>query len=205
MGRPMVLYGTVDTPTGPPRRAPNIDRRAREYLLPAEVEGLMAAAKTRSRYGQRDRTLILLMYRHGLRVGEVVRLRWEQVHLDEAQIFVRRLKRGKESTHPLTGEELRALRQLRRDWPSAMYVFLSERDAPLTTAAVRKMLARTGAAAAFPFPIHPHMLRHATGYTLVNEGTDTRTIQEYLGHRNIRHTERYTTVDVTRFVGLFTD
>ena len=100
MPRPLVLNGTVDTRPGPPRRAPNLERRAREHLLPAEVNRLMAAAKTRSRYGQRDRTLILLMYRHGLRVGDVVRLRWEQVHLDEAQLSVLRLKRGRTSVHP---------------------------------------------------------------------------------------------------------
>jgi type 1 fimbriae regulatory protein FimE len=122
-----------------------------------------------------------------------------------AQLSVLRLKRGKASVHPLTGEELRALRHLRRDWPSAMYVFLSERGAPLTTAAVRKMLARTGEAAAFPFPVHPHMLRHACGYTLVNQGHDTRSIQHYLGHRNIQHTVRYTELSPDRFKHFWKD
>lgn len=86
-----------------------------------------------------------------------------------------------------------------------MYVFLCKRGAPLTTAAVRKMLARTGVAAAFPYPVHPHMLRHACGYTLVNQGHDTRSIQHYLGHQNIQHTVRYTELSPDRFKHFWKD
>jgi type 1 fimbriae regulatory protein FimB/type 1 fimbriae regulatory protein FimE len=162
------------------------------------MELLLKAARSRGRYGQRDYTLLFLAYRHGFRVSELVRLQWGQVHLDDGHLDVRRRKGGRDSAHRLHGEEIRALRQLRRDWPSAVYVFLSERGAPLTTAGVRKIVSKAGEAAGFAFPLHPHMLRHATGYKLVNDREDTRAIQDYLGHQNIRHTERYTQLDPHR-------
>jgi len=78
-------------------------------------------------------------------------------------------------------------------------VFTTERDGPLTDSGVRKIVARAGAAAPLPFPVHPHMLRHATGYKLANDGQDTRAIQHYLGHKNIVHTTRYTNLASDRF------
>jgi site-specific recombinase XerD len=195
---PAALNGTVASLSGPPPRLKNTERRPREYLTPAEMDTLLKAARQRGRYGQRDYTLLYLTYRHGLRVSEVVRLQWGHVHLDDGHLDVQRRKGGRDSTHRLHGEEIRALRQLRRDWPSAVYVFLSERGAPLTTAAVRKIVTKAGEAAGFAFPLHPHMLRHATGYKLVNDQEDTRAIQDYLGHRNIRHTQRYTELDSHR-------
>ena len=185
-----------------PRRVPNRDRRLREHLTPAEVKALMEAAKNVGRHGHRDAALILIAYRHGLRVAELVGLRWEQVDLERGDLHVARLKRGKASTHPLRGPELRALR---RDDPETPYVFVSERKAPLTTAAVRKIVARAGERAGLGFPVHPHMLRHATGYYLVGQGHDTRAIQHYLGHRNIQHTVRYTELSPERFKGFWQD
>ena len=180
----------------PPRRRKNADVRAREHLEPAEVEKLMAAARTSGRHGPRDVALVMLMYAHGLRVSEAVSLRWEQVRLDEQQIYVARRKNGKASTHRLEGRELRALRALKADSP---YVFASERGGPMTASNVRKLITRLGAAADIGFPVHPHMLRHACGYKLVNSGLDTRLIQDYLGHRNIAHTVRYTQLAADRF------
>ena len=152
----------------------------------------MAAAGKVGRHGHRDQTLILLAYRHGLRVGELVSLRWEQIDLKQGHLHVTRLKRGLPSTHPVRGPELRALRRLQRDYPASPYVFGSERLGPMTAANVRKMVARAGVMAKIAFPVHPHMLRHACGFTLANEGQDTRAIQVYLGHANIAHTARYT-------------
>ena len=104
-------------------------------------------------------------------------------------LHVARLKNGIASTHPIRGPELR---ELRRDYPDSPYLFVSELGGPLTPATVRKLLARAGERAKLPFPIHPHMQRHSTGYKLANDGHDTRAIQQYLGHRNITHTVRYT-------------
>jgi len=189
----------------PPKRRRNAEVRSREYLTPEEVEWLINAAKGVGRHGQRDSTLILIAYRHGLRVGELVSLRWEQIDLDQGVLHVVRSKNGTPSNHPLSGTEIRALRKLRREHPDSRYAFISERRAPMTASNVRKMIARAGQAAALPFPTHPHMLRHACGYKLANEGHDTRAIQHYLGHKNITHTVRYTELASDRFKGFWRD
>lgn len=189
----------------PPRRRPNRTLRSREYLTPDEVERLLSAAGQRGRHGARDRTLLLLMFRHGLRVSEAVSLRWDQVDLKAGLLHVQRLKHGVPSTHPLRGPELRALRQLRRDWPDGAYLFVSERGGTMTASNVRKLVGGAGALARLPFPIHPHMLRHSTGYKLANDGHDTRPLQHYLGHKNIAHTVRYTELAPDRFKGFWKD
>ena len=199
---PIAVNGKVS----PPRRLPNRERRSREHLTPAEVETLMEAAGKIGRHGHRNATLILLAYRHGLRVGELVALRWDQVDLKAGLLHVARLKHGVPATHPLRGPELRALRRLQRDYPtSSAYVFSTERRGPLTDSAVRKIVARAGIAAGLTFPVHPHMLRHACGYKLANDGQDTRAIQQYLGHRNITHTVRYTELAPQRFRNFWQD
>jgi type 1 fimbriae regulatory protein FimE len=195
---------TPDSPL-PPRRTKNLDRRTREYLTPAEVEKLLQASSKVGRHGARDRTLILLAYRHGLRVSELVTMRWEQIDLKAGLVHVSRLKNGVASTHPIRGPELRALRELRRDYPETPYLFVTERGGPMTPATARKLIARAGELAKLPFPIHPHMLRHSAGYKLANEGHDTRSIQQYLGHRNITHTVRYTELSPDRFKGFWKD
>ena len=189
----------------PPRRTKNLDRRTREYLTPAEVEKLLQASSKVGRHGARDRTLILLAYRHGLRVSELVTMRWEQIDLKAGLVHVARLKNGVASTHPIRGPELRALRELRRDYPETPYLFVTERGGPMTPATARKLIARAGELAKLPFPIHPHMLRHSAGYKLANEGHDTRSIQQYLGHRNITHTVRYTELSPERFKSFWKD
>jgi type 1 fimbriae regulatory protein FimB/type 1 fimbriae regulatory protein FimE len=164
------------------------------------------AASRNGRYGHRDATLILLAYRHGLRVSELVSLRWDQVDLEQGLLHVSRLKNGVPSTHPLRGPEIRALRRLRRDYPeSGSYIFSTERGGPVTDSGVRKIVARAGEEAKLGFSVHPHMLRHACGYKLANDGHDTRAIQHYLGHRNIVHTVRYTNMAPDRFRGFWRD
>ncbi len=119
-------------------------------------------------------------------------LQWQQIDLKQGQIHVTRLMGGVDSTHPLRGVELRALRRVQRDYPSTQYVFVSERRAPLTPSAFRKLLQRAGENAKFAFPVHPHSLRHGTGLYLANRGEDIRAIQQYTGHKNIQHIVRYT-------------
>jgi site-specific recombinase XerD len=191
---PAILNRTV-TPTRPP----NADLRTREYLTEAEVERLMTAAR-KNRWGHRDATMILVAYRHGLRVSELVDLRWDQIELASGSLHVRRVKRGTPSTHPILGDELRALRRLQRGQePKSPFVFTSERGAPFTPAGFARMVERAGAEAKLGLKVHPHMLRHACGYALANRGHDTRALQAYLGHRNIQHTVRYTELSPTRF------
>lgn len=156
-------------------------------------------------YGQRDAALILLTYRHGLRVSEAIALQWAAIDLKQGRLHVHRLKEGIPAVHPLRGPEIRALRRLERESPRSPYVFVSERGSPLSDSAVRKVVARAGCHAGLEFPIHPHMLRHATGYKLANDGHDTRAIQHYLGHKNIQHTVRYTQLSATRFQNFWRD
>jgi integrase len=190
---------TAKKRTVAPRRRRNGDLRTREYLTEAEVERLMEAARG-NRYGHRDATMILVAYRHGLRVSELVDLRWDQVDSRTATLHVRRVKQGTPSTHPIVGDELRALRRLQREQePKSPFVFTSERGAPFTSAGFARMLERAGIEAKFGFKPHPHMLRHACGYALANRGHDTRALQAYLGHKNIQHTVRYTELSPTRF------
>ena len=189
----------------PPRRVPNSAVRSREYLTPDEVEGLIKSAKNVGRHGHRDTTLILLAYRHGFRVSELIALRWDQIDLKQGLLHVNRLKNGTPSNHPIRGPEIRALRRLQREYPETPYVFVTERKGPLTPSTVRKIVARAGREAKLPFPVHPHMLRHACGYKLANDGHDTRAIQHYLGHKNITHTVRYTELAADRFNGFWQD
>jgi integrase len=174
--------------------------RTREYLTNAEIETLMAAARRASRYGHRDATMILIAYRHGLRASEVCDLQWHQVELATGRLHVRRSKRGTPSVHPIQGHEIRALRRLQREQALAgTHVFASERGGPMTPKSFHTLIARLGERAGMPFPIHPHMLRHACGYALANAGHDTRSLQAWLGHRNIQHTVRYTELAPDRF------
>ena len=188
-----------------PKRSKNKDVRKREYLTEQEVEMLMDSAKKTGRHGHRDATLILLAYRHGLRVSELVSLRWDQIDLKQGLLHVNRVKSGTASTHPIRGPEIRALRKLQREYPDTPYVFVTERKGPLTTSTVRKLVARAGQKANITFPIHPHMLRHACGFKLANDGQDTRAVQHYLGHKNIQHTVRYTELSAARFNGFWKD
>lgn len=181
-----------------PLRRPNIELRSREHLTQGEVEKLIEVAKG-NRRGQRDATMMLVAYRHGLRASEIVDLRWEQIDFNSATMHVSRVKNGKPSTHPIRGDELRALRQLLREAPKSPFVFMSERGGPFTTDSFNWIVKRAGQKADFPFQVHSHMLRHATGYKLASDGHDTRSIQDYLGHKNIQHTVRYTELSPTRF------
>ena len=179
-------------------------RRQREYLTEREVERLMKAAGN-NRHEHRDATMILIAFRHGLRASELCSLRWEQVDLVHARLHVHRLKNGMPSVHPLTGIELRALRRLQREQKPGRYVFISERGAPMSAVAFRRMVTRLGPAAKMPFCIHPHMLRHSTGFRLANQGVDNRSLQHSLGHKNIQHTVRYSELSPDRFRNFWQD
>ena len=182
-----------------PIRPANGELRAREYLTPAEVEKFMKEAR-QGRNGHRDATLILIAFRHGLRASEICDLEWSQVEFGRsAALHVRRVKNGKPSVHPLRGEEIRALRELRRQFPDSAFVFATERGGPFTPDAVNRHIKRIAERAGFDFPVHAHMLRHACGFALANAGHDTRAIQDWLGHRSIQHTVRYTELSPTRF------
>ena len=184
-----------------PLRRPNAELRPREHLTEREVEKLIGAAKG-NRWGQRDVTMILIAFRHGLRASELCGLQWSDIEFETGTLHLRRAKGGTTATHPLLGDELRALRTLKREAQSP-FVFVSERNAPFSTSGFAKLVERAGVEAKLPFKCHPHMLRHSTGYALANKGTDTRTLQAYLGHRSIQSTVRYTELAPGRFKNLW--
>jgi type 1 fimbriae regulatory protein FimB/type 1 fimbriae regulatory protein FimE len=184
-----------------PTRRANAALRPREHLTEREVEKLIQAAKG-NRWGQRDSTIILIAFRHGLRASELCGLQWSDVEFESGILHLRRIKGGATSTHPLLGNELRALRVLKRQAKSP-FIFVSERGAPFSVSGLAKLIERAGVEAEMPFKVHPHMLRHTTGYVLANKGTDTRTLQAYLGHRSIQSTVRYTELAPSRFKNLW--
>jgi integrase len=181
-----------------PLRRPNKAFRSREYLTETEVGKLMEAARS-NRYGHRDATMLLVAYRHGLRASEVCGLEWSQIEFTSGTMHVSRVKNGKPATHPIRGDELRALRKLQREAPRSPFVFVTERGAPFSTDGFNWLVKRAGIKAGLPFQVHAHMLRHSAGYKLAGDGHDTRAIQDYLGHKNIQHTVRYTELSPTRF------
>src|SRR3984893_10422129 len=160
----------------PPRRRLNRELRTREHLTEREVERLMEAAKA-NRHGHRDATMVLMAYRHGLRASELCDLRWDQLDFNRAVLHVRRVKQGTPATHPLTGLEMRALRKLQRKSETSPFVFVSERGAPFSTAGFARLLERAAETARLEIKAHPHMLRHACGFKLANDGVDTRALQ----------------------------
>jgi len=184
-----------------------VDGAGKDYLTESEIAQFLAAAKL-GRHGKRDYCMMLLAYRHGLRVSELIDIRVADVDMVTARLFVRRLK-GSLSTHqPIEGDELRAIRAWQRQRSLVIkaahspFLFLSERG-PFTRQALNYLVQQMGARAELGLQVHPHMLRHSCGFYLANKGLDTRLIQDYLGHRNIAHTARYTRTAASRFEGLW--
>jgi integrase len=192
---------TNENRTVMPIRRPNAQIRPREHLTEIEIEKLMKAAKG-NRWGQRDSTMILIAFRHGLRASELCELQWSHVEFETGNLHLRRAKGGVTGTHPLRGDELRALRVLKREAKSP-FMFVTERGTPFTVSGFAKLIERAGIEAKLPFKAHPHMLRHACGFALVNRGTDTRTLQAYLGHRSIQSTVRYAELAPGRFKNIW--
>lgn len=182
-----------------PVRQKNQVYRSREHLTPSEVSRLIQVAGERGRHRLRDRTLLLMMFRHGLRAGEASLLKWDAVMFEERNISITRLKGSESGIHRLQPDEIEALLQLRERYSGSYHLFVGERDKKLSTGAIAKMMMRAGELAKLPLPVHPHMMRHSCGFYLAEQGLPTRDIQAYLGHKNIQHTVRYTAANPARF------
>ncbi len=182
--------------------------RRREYLTPTEVDKLLCAAKKQEHNPERNYCLLLLMYHHGLRVSEACQLKLNDIDLGEKVIHIKRLKNGKSAVQPIYPSEVKAL----RDWLKVREtmgahgdaLFISERNQPMNRATVNVIVNKVAEAAGLSsLYVHPHQLRHACGYFLANEGRDTRSIQDHLGHRSIQHTVRYTELAPGRSANFF--
>ena len=188
-----------------PRRRRVAEPRSREYLTPSEVERLITAARGVGRHGHRDATLILIAYRHGLRVSELIALRRDQLDLKAGTLHVARLKNGRPSVHPVRGPELRALRRLQREYPPSPYVFVTERGGPMTDRNVHYMVARAAGSPSCR-SLHTRTCFGTLAATSSqNDGHDTRSVQAYLGHSSIQSTVRYTELAPQRFNGFWKD
>jgi integrase len=179
-------------------RLSNSAYRSREYLTTSELARLMDAASLRGRHGLRDKAIILIMFRHGLRVGEAVGLNWDQIMLDDGLIDIHRLKGSVGGQHPLQLDEVEILTALKARYGGSGKVFRGERG-DLSVGAIQKMVGRAGEYADLPFQVHPHMLRHSCGYHLANQGAATEAIQSYMGHKEIENTLRYIAKSTARY------
>ncbi|MEL4013221.1 tyrosine-type DNA invertase [Dryocola clanedunensis] len=180
----------------------------RRFLTGKEVQDMMTAVRNRLT-GERDYCLILLAFRHGMRISELLDLHYRDLDLNEGRINIRRLKNGFSTVHPLMPDECDAINSwstARAHWKSSAStdaIFISQRGTRLSRQQAYRIIRVAGELAGTVTKTHPHMLRHACGYELAERGTDTRLIQDYLGHRNIRHTVRYTASNAARFAGLW--
>lgn len=176
--------------------------RSKNFLSNTEVKDLLEASK-QSRYPTRNYLLLLMMYRHGLRVSEVINLKLTDVNLKESRLWVERLKNSLSVEHPIVGDELRAIkRYLRSRKDNLPWLFINERNLPLTRQAVNYIV-KAAADKTDIKNVHPHTLRHSCGFYLANKGYDLRLIQDYLGHRDPKHTVNYTRVVSSRFEKLW--
>ncbi|HBV3460066.1 TPA: tyrosine-type recombinase/integrase [Klebsiella pneumoniae] len=180
----------------------------RRFLTAKEVQAMMQAAR-QGPTGERDYCLILLAFRHGMRISELLDLHYHDLDLHERRVNVRRLKNGFSTIHPLRFDEREAIERwslVRAGWKAADKtdaLFISRRGTALSRQQAYRIIRSAGENAGTVTHTHPHMLRHACGYELAERGTDTRLIQDYLGHRNIRHTVRYTASNAARFAGIW--
>lgn len=187
-------------------RLANSELRDREYLLESEINRLITAAKSNNNVflATRNHLIILLSYRHGLRISELTALTWNQIELEEARIHIKRLKGSNSGVHPLAADECRLLARLRKNQPTkSPWIFTGIMGLVLTRDGVSKALASICAIAKLDIKVHHHMMRHSCGYALAAKGTDTRLIQEYLGHKSIQHTVGYTALAADRFEKLW--
>jgi type 1 fimbriae regulatory protein FimB/type 1 fimbriae regulatory protein FimE len=194
---------SIPRPTALSERAVDThERPRRDYLTKAELPLLLAAARA-SRNGARDYAMLLIGYRHGFRATELLDTRRTDVDWDARTIWVARSKGGLSTEQPMAEDELDALSEyLESRTDDTQWIFVSERVRRMTRQGLY-YLVRAAAHRAGIGNVHPHELRHTCGYLLANAGKDARVIQDYLGHRDPRHTARYTRTAAARFEGLW--
>jgi type 1 fimbriae regulatory protein FimB/type 1 fimbriae regulatory protein FimE len=175
--------------------------RRKNYLSEKEVDRLIAAAKKRGRYPVRDGLLILMAYRHGLRISEALKLNVSDLDLERHRVWIERSKGSLSTEHPIAGDELRAIKKYLADRErksAAPQLFITERGTPMSRQNAYDLISKAGEAAGLGH-VHPHMLRHSCGYHMASEGVDFRTAQDFLGHSDPKHTAAYMRINASRF------
>jgi type 1 fimbriae regulatory protein FimB/type 1 fimbriae regulatory protein FimE len=170
-----------------------------EHLARHQIDALVKAAGIAGRHGARDAAIIWTSFVHGLRVCEAAALLIEQYDFRDKSVRMMRAKRGSNKMlHPVEKREAKAILELIGDRRQG-HIFVNERGNAFDVSSLKKIVARAGREATdrdgapyFNFPVHFHMLRHACGFWLNEQGYGVRMIQDWLGHKNIRHTELYT-------------
>ncbi len=173
----------------------------RQHLFESELTQLLSTVKqSKGKHAYRNWLMLYMAYRHGLRREEIGLLRWVDVNFDQGEIYIHCLKGSKSNTHPLDGQELRGLRKVKREYPAAPFIFAGYGGKGISGKAVSKVFKAAAAAIALPEELsHPHVLRHTRGYLMVEKGYPLRVIQEWLGHKQIQHTVRYTALSAAQF------
>lgn len=180
----------------------NAHEKDKDFLTEGEVGQLLKAAKN-TRYSIRNQLLITMMYKHGLRVSEVINIKLSDLNLNTSRIWIRRLKGGLSVEHPIPGEELRLIRKYLRTKENELpWLFINERNLPLTRQAVNYMISSVSKIAGLN-NLSPHTLRHSCGYYMASNEYHQRIIQDYLGHRDPKHTARYTRIAGKKFEGIW--
>lgn len=180
----------------------NAHEKERNYITESELQKVLKAAST-NRYPTRDKLIVLLLFRHGYRVSELIDIRMNYINLEEGRLWVQRNKNSLSTEHPILGDELRLIKAYLRERKEKLnYFFVNERGTPMTRQAINHILNAIGKK--LGMHLHPHMFRHGCGFYLANKGYDLRLIQDYLGHRDPKNTAIYTRTASKRFEGLFT-
>lgn len=184
------------------KRTTDHHERGKDFLTADEIDRLFKGSRS-SRHGVRNHLLLMMMYRHGLRVSEAITIKLSDVDLKRSRLWVRRLKNGLSVEQPIPGDELRAIkRYLKQRDDQLPWLFISEREQPMTRRSVNYLIEAAAQRAGLD-GVHPHMLRHSCGFYLADQGYDLRLIQDYLGHRDPKHTVHYTRIAGSRFQGLW--
>ncbi|MBM3993772.1 MAG: site-specific tyrosine recombinase XerD [Planctomycetes bacterium] len=185
--------------------SPRLWERIPQVLSPESVDKLLSAPQNEDRFYLRDRALLETLYATGSRASEVVNLKLIDLHL-ESSFCQCQGKGNKQRVVPLGVPAISMLRIYLQDLrpiltqsdPENPWVFVSKRGRQLTREMlwilVKKYVRRAGLSS----KVSPHTLRHSFATHLLAGGADLRTVQELLGHANIRTTQHYTHVDRSR-------
>jgi integrase len=187
----------------------NTDYRQREYLYKDESAKLIKSCEKFEMYPQRNKWIIFFMLKHGLRVTELIKMKWDQIDFNRRLLTVKRLKSGKTSTQKISLGQVEFLMSVQaKNWMKSEFIFINHRTHKYITAGgINRMIRKAGEHAGLDYmKLHSHMMRHSCGHYLIeNEDRALRFIQSWLGHVKPESTAHYTQHSSKKFDGWFED